>query len=197
MIKEKRMLSIHVDERTVDKECWDSVNNKFFYIRAHKEYDLKLEHSLISIHKWEQKWHIPFIKDKHSDEKLTPDQTMDYIKCMTLNQDVPDSVYEDLTAEDFNKISEYMNDPMTATVVKEAPGQKKSGRRVTAELIYCWMIQLNIPTTFDKWHINSLMQLIAVCNAENTPPKKMSKNEIIERNRALNEARKAKYHTKG
>ena len=190
------MLPIHVDERLTEQEFWDSKNEKFVYRKPHKAYDLKLEHSLISIHKWEQKWHIPFIKEKHSKEKLTAEQTIDYIKCMTLNPDVPDSVYDDLTAEDINAISAYMENPMTATVVKDQPGQNKA-RRVTAELIYCWMIQLNIPQSFEKWHINSLMQLIAVCNAENTPAKKMSKNEIIERNRALNEARKAKYHTKG
>jgi hypothetical protein len=116
---------------------------------------------------------------------------------MTLNQDVPDSVYDDITAEDINKISEYMSNPMTATVVKQPPDQKKSGSRLTAEVIYSMMIELQIPQTFDKWHINSLIKLIEVRTSRETPPKKMSKNEIIERNKALNEARKAKYHTKG
>lgn len=191
------MLIIHVDERLDEKELWDSVNNKFLYIKPHKAIDLKLEHSLISIHKWEQKWHIPFIKEKNSEEKMSTEQTVDYIKCMTLNQDVPDSVYDDLTAEDINRISEYMANPMTATVVRQSSDQKKGGRKLTAEVIYSMMIQLQIPQSFDKWHINSLIKLIEVRTIDETPPKKMSQREIIERNRAINEARRAKYHTKG
>ena len=191
-------LSIHVNERLEEKELWNSKENKFYYIKPHKAYDLELEHSLISIHKWEQKWHIPFIKEEGSKEELTYEQSIDYIKFMTINKNVPDSVYDDLTVEDLGKIEKYIKDPMTATVITKQPGQKRSGRRQTAEVIYSQMIQLNMPVDpFAKWHINSLLTLIEVCALANTPPKKMSKSEIIERNRAINEARRAKYHTKG
>ena len=185
------MLTIHVNGRE-EKEIWDPNKEEFVTLKAIKPYDLNLEHSLISISKWEAKWHTPFIsKNGHTEE-----QTFHYIKCMTINQGVPDEVYEMLTADDIKRISDYINDPMTATTVTDSSG-RKSNEVVTSELIYYWMTALQIPFECEKWHLNRLMQLVAVCNAKNTPPKKMSKNDIISRNKALNEARKAKYHTKG
>ena len=186
------MITIHVPESPY-KEYWDPQKNEFVMIDGIKEINLNLEHSLISISKWESKWHEPFIsKNGHTEE-----QTLHYIKCMTINKDVPDAVYEHLTAEDFQKISDYINDPMTATAVTDLSQKRNSGEIITSELIYYWMIALQIPFECEKWHLNRLLQLVAVCNAKNQPPKKMSKNEIIERNRSLNEARRAKYHTKG
>jgi len=175
-----------------EKDEWDDKNQQFYHINAFRGCVLTLEHSLISISKWESKWHVPFLNNKN----ITEEQTLYYIKCMTINQGVPDEAYEHLTAENFKDISEYINDPMTATTVKDV-GSRRSNEIVTSELIYYWMIALQIPSAYEKWHINRLLQLIAVCNAKNQPAKKMSKNEIIERNRALNEARRAKYKTKG
>lgn len=186
------MLTIHLNGRE-EKEIWDPKKEQFITLREIKPIDLKLEHSLISISKWEAKWHTPFIsKTSHTEE-----QTIDYIKCMNLNPDIKDDVYDLLTAEDIKVISDYITDPMTATTISDAPGSKKSNETVTSELIYYWMTALQIPFACEKWHLNRLLQLIAVCNAKNTPPKKMSKKEIMERNKSLNEARKAKYHTKG
>lgn len=187
------MITIHVDEFK-DKDYWDPSKEEFVTVKGCKAIDLKLEHSLISISKWESKWHIPFI----SKESHTEEQILHYIKCMTINQDVPDEVYEHLSVEDVKKISDYINDPMTATTISEVPGQKKSGGEIiTSELIYYWMTALQIPFECEKWHLNRLLQLVAVCNAKNTPPKKMGKNEIMNRNKALNEARRAKYKSKG
>lgn len=189
------MLTIHVDA-SPEKEYWDAKKEEFVKIGACKECTLKLEHSLISISLWESKYHIPFISDKaHTEE-----QTLYYIKCMTINKNVvPDSVYDHLTSKDISKISEYIKDPMTATTVSELPSSKKKNTKeiVTSELIYYWMIALQIPHEYEKWHLNRLLMLIEVCNAKNTPPKKMSKGEIMARNKQLNAARRAKYHTKG
>lgn len=186
------MLTIHVDGREAT-EIWDPKKEQFVTLKAVKPYDLNLEHSLISISKWEAKWHEPFIsKNGHN-----PEQTLHYIKCMTINQGVPDEVYDLLTTEDIQKISDYITDPMTATRVSEMPGQKRSNEIVTSELIYYWMTALQIPFECEKWHLNRLLQLVAVCNAKNTPPKKMGKNEIMQRNKDLNAKRRAMLHSKG
>lgn len=186
------MITIHIQEHAA-RDYWDPKKEEFVTVPYQKAYDLELEHSLISISKWESKWHVPFI----SKENKTEEQTLDYIKCMTINKNVPDSVYDYLTADDVKKISDYINDPMTATTVAEIPGQKKSNQQVTSEVLYSWMTGLQIPFECEKWHVNRLLKLIEVCNANNTPPKKMGRNEIMSRNMALNKARRAKYNSKG
>ena len=186
-------ITIHIDGRP-ESEGWDDRKQEFVQLKEVKPIDLELEHSLISVSKWEAKWHVPFI----SKENHTEEQTLDYIKCMTINRNVPDEVYDLLTAPDIKRISEYISDPMTATKISEGPGSGRSHEIITNEVIYAWMTLLNIP--FDpgqRWHLNHLLTLINVVNAKNTPPKKMSRDEIIRRNKALNEARKKKYNTKG
>lgn len=186
------MLSI-VIEPSEETDYWNEKIQQFEHKDAFKGCVLNLEHSLISISKWEAKWHVPFINSQKTEE-----QTLDYIRCMTINQGVPENAYENLSANNVRDISDYINDPNTATTINGLNEGRRSRDVITNELIYYWMIALQIP--FDpcqKWHLNHLLQLIAVCNAKNTPPKKLSKNEIIERNKALNEARKKKYNTKG
>ncbi len=174
------------------RELYDEKKNEFFYINGAT---LRLEHSLVSISKWESKWKKPFI----SSEDKTMEETIDYVKCMTLTQNVDDSVYRGLTNSNLKQINEYISDSMTATWFSEESKRKgRSNRIVTSELIYCWMIALNIPVEFEKWHLNRLITLIQVCNEENnTDHKKMSKREILNRNRSINEARKAAMRTKG
>lgn len=185
------MITIHIQEHA-ERDYWDPKKEEFVTVPYQKSCDLNLEHSLISISKWESKWHVPFITSEKSEE-----QTLDYIKCMTINQNVQDSVYGYLTAEDIKTISEYINNPMTATTVNNISEKRRSRQIVTSEVIYSWMVGLQIPFECEKWHLNRLTTLIEVCNANNTPPKKMSKDEVIARNKALNEARRAKYNTKG
>jgi hypothetical protein len=157
---------------------------------------LQLEHSLISLTKWESKWHKPFLDKKDK----TDEEIQDYIRCMTLTQNVNPEVYKHIPKIVMKQIFEYIEDPMTATWFGNNGEDKKSinkKRIVTAELIYCWMITLNIPVQFEKWHLNRLLTLIRVVNAENTPPKKMSKRDILARNSKINAARRAKNHSKG
>lgn len=184
------MLSIVIPSRP-SRDLFDEQKQEFVHIDEFKGCTLNLEHSLISISKWEAKWHIPFLNSNKTEE-----QTLHYIKCMTINQGINDYVYDYLTPDNIKDISEYINDPMTATTVKDIGG-KKNREIITSELLYYWMIALNIPFECEKWHLNRLMQLIAVCNAKNTPPKKMGKSEIMARNQALNAARRAKYNSKG
>lgn len=153
---------------------------------------LKLEHSLVSISKWEAKWNKPFLSNK----KKTFDEVVDYIKCMTINQGIPDSAYLYLTEEQYAEINRYIVAPMTATTIQEEQGEK-SREIITSEIIYYYMIACNIPMECQRWHLNRLMTLIKVCNIKNQPPKKRSMREVMQSNTALNAARKKKLNTKG
>lgn len=173
------------------KEYFDEDKQEFVVI---KEQTLELEHSLISVSKWEAKWHKPF----HSQDEKTVEETLDYIKCMTINnRNVDAVVYNGITPSDMKRINEYINDPMTATWFNEQQNKRFSREVITSELIYYWMSAFQIPFSCEKWHLNRLLTLIHVCNVKNQPEKKMSKREIMSRNRALNEARKKKYNTSG
>ena len=171
-------------------EQWDEKNQEFI---TSKEQILRLEHSLVSLSKWESKWCKPFL----SRENKTMEETIDYIKCMTLTQNVDDHVYNLLTIDNIKKVNEYISAPMTATTFNDS--NKKSGGNeiITSELIYYWMISLNIPFECQKWHLNKLFTLIKVCSIKNQPPKKMSKKDIMSRNAALNAARRKQMNTKG
>lgn len=171
-------------------EQWDERKQEFVYT---KEQTLKLEHSLVSLSKWESKWCKPFL---NKDNK-TVEETLDYIKCMTLNQNVNPDVYYGLTNENIQQINDYIGAPMTATTFSEINTGKRSREIITSELIYYWMIALDIPMECQKWHLNRLLTLIRVCEIKNSPTKRMSKRQIMSRNSALNEARKKELNTKG
>lgn len=179
------MLSIHIPESEVFLEDVQE-------FRTIKSQDLHLEHSLISLAKWESKWCKPFLgKGEKTDEEI-----MDYIKCMTVNQNVDPLVYTFLTNEDILKINDYIASPMTATTFNNS--NKKGSREViTAEIIYYWMVSFNIPFECQKWHLNRLLTLINVCGIKNQPPKKMSKKELASRNSALNAARRKQLGSLG
>ena len=172
-------------------ELYNEEKNEFRYT---KETTLQLEHSLVSVSKWEAKYKKSFINTK----ERTPQESLYYIKCMTITQNVPDEVYAGLTQEIVDTINKYIDDPMTATTFSKQQQGKGPGKEIiTSELIYYWMISLQIPLECQKWHLNRLLTLINVCNIKNTPSKEMSKSELYSRNKALNAARKARYHTHG
>lgn len=171
-------------------ESWDEQKQEFVYS---KEQKLQLEHSLVSLRKWESKWCKPFLG---KDEK-TQEETIDYIRCMTITQNVKPETYNRLTKKHIDQIVEYIGAPMTATTFSKS-NDRPSREIVTAELIYYWMIALNIPIEeCQKWHLNTLLTLIRVCNIKNTPPKKRSKRDIISQNAALNAARRQQTNSKG
>ena len=178
------MLEVKVE----GSEQYNEETNEFIDV---KPQILKLEHSLVSISKWESKWHKPFLDN--NDKSI--EEVMDYIRCMTINP-VSEYVYYSLTQDNITTIQNYIDDPMTATTIKSIPG-KHNNEIVTSELIYYWMVALEIPFECEKWHINRLLTLIQICNIKNQPAKNMSKREVMNQNRLLNEARRAKYHTKG
>ena len=158
------------------------------------ETKLVLEHSLISISKWEAKWQKPYLVD----EKRTPEEVIDYIRCMTLNPKVDPNVYYMLSAQNHRQITDYISSPMTATTFRELPGAtRKSHKIITSEYIYYLMIAYGIPFECQKWHINRLLTLIRICDIKNQPNKKMSKSEIFANNTALNKARRSAMNSKG
>lgn len=170
-------------------ELWDEQNQEFGMTKERK---LQLEHSLVSISKWESKWCKPFLLS--GDKPIV--ETVDYIKCMTLTQNVPDDVYNCLTNTNIREITNYIDAPMTAVHFAEKKG-KRLNEHITAETIYYRMITLGIPIECQKWHLNRLLALIEVCATKSEPPKKMSKREIMKRNAALNAARRKKLNSKG
>ena len=181
---------------------WDEINQVF--TEPTKETTISLEHSLISISKWEEKYKKPFLGD--GSEKYinkTPEELFDYIKCMTIvpkgAPPIDDSVYDNITSENLREITDYMQDPHTATEVTYH--NKKSLKKpeiLTSEVIYANMTILNIPSKYERWHINRLLTLIEVTAIKSDPnPKKMSRSEILSQNKAINELRRAKHHSKG
>lgn len=170
-------------------EAWDEIKQVFVYV---EETTLELEHSLVSLSKWESKWQKAFLSSKNK----TEEEILDYIKCMTITPNVNENVYSYLTSNNIKAINDYIDAPMTATVFSDR-NNKPSREIITAELIYYWLIALNIPFECQYWHLNRLLTLVKVCNIKNSPKKKMSKRDIMSRNAALNAARKKQLNTTG
>lgn len=180
------MLQITIPAR----ECFDEASQTFLYT---KEQTLQLEHSLLSLSKWEAKWNKAFLNNKEK----TDEETIDYIRCMTITKNVDPQIYRCLSPANVSEINDYIGAPMTATTIREMKPPGGGRDVVTSELIYYWMIALNIPFECQKWHLNRLITLIKVCSVKSAPQKKMSKAEIMRQNAALNAARRRKYHTRG
>ena len=185
--------------RIPGQEWWDAEKAEFRY---GKPTVLRLEHSLVSLSKWESKWNVPFYQDK---PPKTVEQMRDYIRCMPVTQGVDPDVYRRLTRENLDTIYTYMNEPMTATWFRgepkpnerkedgtptKRPPPKRGGKVMTAEVIYARMFAAGIPIECEKWHLNRLMTLIRVCLEEQAPPKKMSRKEVMAQQKELNRKRR-------
>lgn len=176
------MLEIDV----VLEDGFDETQNKFVALRS---VAVQLEHSLVSLSKWESLWEIPFLSNKEKTQK----QTLSYVEIMLVDPNLPPEVFRKLIENHLEEVKDYVAAGMTATTVPSDPNAPPSRETVTAELIYYWMISMNIPVEFERWHLNRLMTLIRVVNHKNSPKKKMTSKE----RRDLNRARQQKYNTKG
>lgn len=179
-------------------EYYDEAKNEFVSIgKLNKPVTLHLEHSLVSVSKWEAKWHKPFLgTGRKSDKEKTREEIKDYIKCMTLDKNVPDMAYDCLTNDNISEIEAYITNPMTATTFG---AEQQKGRReiVTSELIYYWMVALNINFECEKWHLNRLLTLIRICNIMNQPKKKVSQKDQAARYAKMNKERRARMKSSG
>lgn len=174
---------------------WDAKNQEFVYS---KETELTLEHSLISVSKWESKWKRCFVSSGPS----TYEETIDYIKCMNIGKIPDENALKNLTQNDFNRINDYIADPMSASKIisfaqNKGRGQHGNSDSMTSEMIYFYMCSFNIPFECEKWHLNRLLKLIEIANLKNNPGKKMSNKAVLQNYSRLNAERRAKYHTKG
>lgn len=188
------MLTITIKAK---EDAWDPVSETFESLD--RDWTIQLEHSLISISKWEAKHKKPYLSE---DTKKTPEEIMDYIKCMTVSPNVDPKVYKFFSNENFKAIEEYINDPHTATWFNDKAnggmrGSKMRAEVLTSELIYYYMIANDIPWEAQKWHINRLLTLIRVCGVKNEGGTKMSKKDILSRNSSLNKARRMAMGSKG
>ena len=180
------MLEIEVP---IGDEKWDDEKEEF--VKA-ETCVLQLEHSLISLSKWESKWCKPYLSSEKTDEEI-----LDYIKCMTITQNVGQDVYNHLTNANIMDIKNYIDAPMTAMKFPKNRASKLSREIITSDIIYYWMITLQIPSEFQEWHLNRLIALIRVCDIKNSPPKKKSQREIMEEYSRINAERRKQMNTKG
>lgn len=176
-------------------ELYDDATSEFINV---KETVLCLEHSLVSISKWEAKWHKPFLDNR---EQKTYEEILDYVRCMTITQNVDPNAYRFLSNKNMDDIKSYIEDTMTATWFSDDKKKKSNSKKIiTSEVIYYWMVSLQIPFECQRWHINRLLTLIRVCDEENkshSSKKNRSKKDFLSSRAALNAARKKQMNTKG
>ena len=180
------MLQIYLD----DVHCFDEATETFIDVKGQL---IKLEHSLVSVSKWESKWKKPFL----SREGHTREETIDYIRFMTITQNVNPLLFRYISDENIRKINDYMDDPMSATTFRKQEGKGGSAKVTTSEEIYYYMTACQIPWDAEKWHLNRLMTLIHICEEKNKPKKKMRKGEIARQRRNLNASRRKKMNSRG
>ena len=180
------MLRIQIE----GEEFFDEVDNTFSTVG---DIVLDLEHSLISLSKWEAEFQKPFL----GPGEKTTEEILEYVHAMIMTPDVPGNIMKRFNADHLTKVNEYIESSQSATTFGQMPRTPGRSEIITSELIYYWMVAFNIPFECEQWHLNRLFALIRICNVKQSKPKKMSRNEIAARNRELNAQRKAQLGTTG
>jgi hypothetical protein len=158
-----------------------------------EEFELELEHSLVSLSKWESKYQKPFLDPNEK----SGEEIIGYIEAMILTPIYPPDFYDRFDQSNLDQINAYIESKESATTFGQMPERRGRGETITSELIYYWMVAFNIPFECERWHLNRLFALIRICNIKNSKPRKMSRNEIAQRNRELNARRREKFNTTG
>lgn len=179
------MLEIRIPE----SEAFNEETNEFVNL---KSYVLTMEHSLVSLSKWESKWKKPFLHCEKNEEEM-----IDYIRCMTITKNIPDEVFYRIPDKELNRIADYIDDSMTATTFSNKHNRPRNRDIVTAEVIYYWMVAAQVPFECQKWHLNKLLTLLQVCAEFSQPAKKRPSSVVAKEWAALNAARRAKFNTRG
>jgi hypothetical protein len=172
------MLTITV----LGEEHWDQENEKFVYPDSFK---LELEHSLVSLSKWESKWEVPFLGEKPK----TTEMVLDYIECMILTPDPPADWISKLSKENIEEITAYFDSKQSATWFNDHHPEPKTGETITSELVYYWLDICDIDWQAQYWHLNRLLTLVKIHTVKQAKPKPMSRSEMLRRRRALNKQR--------
>lgn len=180
------MITVNIPET----ELYDEKTNTFFTV---PKKTIRLEHSLIAVSLWESKWKRCFTQKPPA----TPDEIVDYIRCMCLDKNVDEIAFRAIQVEDYKRVLDYIADPMTATTITDRSHGRTNHESMTSEVIYFYMTAFNIPFSCEKWHLNRLLTLIKVCSIKNGGDQKMGRNDIMSQNKALNAARRAKMHSRG
>lgn len=180
------MLKLFIKE----EELYDEVSNTFSKIES---FEIELEHSLLSLSKWESKYQKPFL----SSENMTTEEILDYVMFMIVTKGITEKMISDAGNQIFPEVNKYINSSQSATTFGQMPKKRGPGEVITSELIYYWMVAFTIPFECETWHLNRLFSLIRICNIKNSKPTKMSRNELYARNQELNERRKAELGTRG
>lgn len=171
----------------------EQFNNETYEFTTLGDVVLEFEHSLVSLSKWEEKHEKAFLGKGDK----TTEEIFDYLKCMVLTPNVPEEVFHNLSDENIESINQYIEAKHSATTFGALPKERGTGETITAELIYYWMIGLNIPFECQYWHLNRLFSLIRVCGIKNSPPKKMSKAQMVAERNRINQQRREQYGTRG
>jgi hypothetical protein len=154
---------------------------------------LMLEHSLVSVSKWESKFEKPFL----TKDNKTTEEVLFYVEAMILTPNYPEGIINSFTQKSIDAVNNYIESKQSATTFGKMPEQRSRGEIITSELIYYWMVAFNIPFECQHWHLNRLLALVRICNIKASKPKKMGRTELLQRNRQLNEQRKAELGTRG
>lgn len=178
-------------------EYFDENSQRFITLEP---IELRFEHSLYAISKWESVIKKPFFPSNKGDT-MTNEELLFYIQCMIMDESFePKELLYRLDEETITKLKDYISDNMTATWFNDSRKVNIVGKphkeAVTSEMIYYYMFSLGIPIYCEHWPITRLTTLIRIFAVKNDN-KPMSRREEAVSRTELNRLRREALHSKG